>query len=298
MPALKQTDGFCKGSGVVLTNNKTYTMKNLIISGLVLVSLLMTGCKGNSKMVRMETTHGDILIKLYEETPVHRKNFLKLVREGFYDSLLFHRVIEDFMIQGGDPDSKNASPGEQLGNGGPGYQLEAELMPQKYYHKKGVLAAARKGDQQNPLRKSSGSQFYIVHGRTYSPEELNQIEKRIQRRDSQWHTMLYMFNNRDIKEQVDSLRRSGKRKALNDLARKIGQKAQEEYGEGKFSFTTRQRKTYRETGGAPHLDGAYTVFGEVTKGMDVIDKIAALETDSNNRPKADVRILSVSVVKK
>lgn len=188
------------------------------------------------QLVKISTQYGDMIIKLYNGTPLHRDNFIKLVQEGFYDSLLFHRVINGFMIQGGDPQSKNAMPGQMLGNGGPGYTIPAEFR-KEYFHKKGALAAAREGDQVNPEKRSSGSQFYIVQGRTFTNMQLNQMEQQMMRR-----------------------------------------------------IPWEQKEVYMKVGGTPHLDGNYTVFGEVISGMEVIDKIAAVKTDRNNRPVEDVRM--------
>ena len=209
----------------------------------------LTGCAQTKKDTQMntkvliKTTMGNIVVKLYDTTETHRDNFIKLVNEHYYDGLLFHRVITDFMIQGGDPNSKNAPAGKMLGNGGPGYTLPAEILP-KYFHKRGALAAARTGDQMNPTRRSSGSQFYIVTGRVYTDAELNKLEK-----------------NMNTK------------------------------------FTPEQRKAYTTVGGTPFLDGQYTVFGEVVEGMDVVDKISRVPRDKNDRPKEDVKIISMEIVK-
>lgn len=198
----------------------------------------------NETHVVMTTNYGRIVLKLYDDTPLHRDNFIKLVSDGFYDGLLFHRVIEKFMIQGGDPDSRNAKEGQMLGEGNLGYDLEAEFRP-NLFHKRGALAAAREGDNVNPQKKSSSCQFYIVQGRTWSDAELNMIGQR--------------------------------------------------YGK---EFPVEQREVYRSIGGAPHLDGDYTVFGEVVEGMDVVDKIATVKCDRFNRPLEDVRIEKVIVIKK
>lgn len=186
--------------------------------------------------VAVDTDFGTMIIQLSDATPGHRDNFLKLVSEGFYEDLLFHRVIQEFMVQGGDPNSRGAKPGQMLGSGGPGYQIPAEFVD-TLYHVKGAVAAARTGDQVNPEKKSSGSQFYIVHGRSFSPAELDQLEGRMGR-----------------------------------------------------SFSDEQRALYREDGGAPFLDGEYTVFGMVIKGLEVIDNIAAGEVDRGNRPLSDIRM--------
>jgi cyclophilin family peptidyl-prolyl cis-trans isomerase len=192
-------------------------------------------------MVQISTDYGVIKIKLYDETPSHRDNFLKLAEEGYYNGSLFHRVIKEFMIQGGDPNSKGAVAGAQLGSGGPGYTIPAEILPQ-LFHKKGVLSAARTGDQMNPQRRSSGSQFYIVQGKKYTDEELRQMESK------------------------------------------------------GFVFTDAQKEVYKTIGGVPFLDAQYTVFGEVVEGLDVLDKIAAVQTAPGDRPVQDVK-MEVSLLK-
>jgi len=190
----------------------------------------------NEQLVKISTEYGDMIIKLYNGTPLHRDNFIKLVKEQFYDGTLFHRVIKDFMIQGGDPTSKGAAPGQMLGNGGPGYTIPAEFR-KEYFHKKGVIAAAREGDAVNPAKASSGSQFYIVQGRKWTNTELNTMEQ-------QRHHLI----------------------------------------------PWEQKEVYMKIGGTPHLDGAYTVFGEVISGLQVIDSIADLPSDHMNRPLKDVKM--------
>lgn len=195
--------------------------------------------------VLLQTTMGDIVVRLSDSTPLHRDNFLKLVKVGYFDSVLFHRVIKDFMIQGGDPDSKNAPSGQPLGNGGPAYTIPAEFR-QTLFHKKGVIAAAR---DNNPEKASSGSQFYIVQGKKFTEADLENME-------------------------------------YNRLKRKI---------------PTAQREVYKTLGGTPHLDQNYTVFGEVVKGLEVVDKIASVETSKavdRDRPLQDVRILKMKLIKR
>ena len=197
----------------------------------------------NEALVLISTEYGDMKVKLYNETPKHRDNFLKLAEQGFYDGLLFHRVIQNFMIQGGDPDSRDAAPGQQLGQGGPGYTIPAEFDPM-LIHKKGALSAARMGDQVNPQKASSGSQFYIVHGQVVTPQQLSQFQQQTGRQ-----------------------------------------------------YTTEQVQTYTTVGGTPHLDMGYTVFGEVVEGLEVIDKIAAQQTNQANRPLQDIK-MTVEVLEK
>ncbi|MFW6249403.1 MAG: peptidylprolyl isomerase, partial [Bacteroidota bacterium] len=194
------------------------------------------------KIVSINTNYGEMVVELYNETPLHRDNFIKLVEDGFYNGLLFHRVINQFMIQGGDPESKNAAPGQMLGNGGPGYTIPAEIN-ENLLHEKGALAAARLGDQVNPDKESSGSQFYIVQGQTYTNAELDTLEQKM----------------------------------------------------GK-TLSAKQRETYTSIGGTPHLDEGYTVFGKVISGMNIIDEIAVVQTDENNRPLEDVVIVEMKIV--
>lgn len=219
---------------------------------LVLCCLLFLGAHGTETvaqataastrpLVQIRTELGTLIVALYNETPQHRDNFLKLVREHAYDSLLFHRVITGFMVQGGDPDSKQAAAGTMLGQGGPGYTVPAEIIP-GLIHKKGALAAARQADQVNPERRSSGSQFYLVQGKTYQQAELDQVMARSAR-----------------------------------------------YGTP-IAYTEEQKKTYASVGGTPHLDGAYTVFGEVVEGIEVLDAIAAQPCDVRDRPLEDMRM--------
>ena len=222
---------------------------HLIISILITSALFMTttSCSARKNLeprVQLETTYGNIIVKLYAETPLHRDNFLKLVDEGFYDGILFHRVIADFMIQTGDPNSRNAQPGQMLGTGDVGYRLPAEIVFPQYFHRRGALAAARQGDHVNPERKSSGCQFYIVQGRVFSNEELDMMER-----------------NMSVK------------------------------------FTDEQRLAYTTIGGTPHLDGEYTVFGEVIDGLDVVEKISRTRTGRHDRPVEDIKIISARRVR-
>jgi peptidyl-prolyl cis-trans isomerase B (cyclophilin B) len=226
-------------------NRKFMIMKKTVYIVLFLILPFSLYSQKTYPEIVLETTKGDLVFELYLETPMHSDNFLKLVKEGYYDGLLFHRVISAFMIQSGDPNSKNAKPGERLGNGGPGYTIPAEFNL-NYYHKKGALAAARMGDHVNPNKESSGSQFYVVQGRTFTPEELSRFTQ------------------------------SGKH----------------------IPFSQEQIEVYSSAGGTPHLDYEYTVFGELTEGFDVLDKIASSETDRNDRPLTDVKIIKAYPRKK
>lgn len=217
---------------------------------------LFTACGGNraagggSAGVVLHTTAGDIRLELDGRTPRHRDNFLKLTREGFFDSVLFHRVIAGFMIQSGDPDSRRAPAGMPLGEGGAGYELPAEIVYPALGHTRGALAAARTPDFMNPGKKSSSSQFYIVWGRQMTDEELDRAQQRVTGGTN-----------------------------------------------GRVVIPDSLRELYKTVGGTPHLDGQYTVFGRVTQGLEVVEAIQGVETDSLDRPLADVRILRAEVVR-
>ena len=232
--------------------------------------------------VKIETTLGDIIVRLYDETPIHRDNFVKLVKEGYYDSTLFHRVIKDFMIQGGDPDSKGAPAGKMLGVGGPDYTLEAEIKD-NLYHKRGALAAARQGDEVNPERRSSGSQFYIVWGQVYKENQLNQLGKQIRMQKVQ-----DAFNDlaKARREEIMQMRRERNRAGLQELQDQLIAEAENKVG--KQGLTDQQMQLYSTVGGTPHLDGQYTVFGEVEEGLNVVEQIQNTATGRADRPTNDI----------
>ena len=232
--------------------------------------------------VKIETTLGDITVRLYDETPIHRDNFVKLVKEGYYDGTLFHRVIKDFMIQGGDPDSKGAPAGKMLGVGGPDYTLEAEIKD-NLYHKRGALAAARQGDEVNPERRSSGSQFYIVWGQVYKENQLNQLGKQIRMQKVQ-----DAFNDlaKARREEIMQMRRERNRAGLQELQDQLIAEAENKVG--KQGLTDEQMKLYSTVGGTPHLDGQYTVFGEVEEGLNVVEQIQNTATGRADRPTNDI----------
>jgi cyclophilin family peptidyl-prolyl cis-trans isomerase len=225
-----------------LLNPKLKIMIKIVIASLILFVFISGNILAQKENVKpltrflIETDSGSITLVLYEGTPLHKRNFTKLVKEGYYDGLLLHRVIKNFMIQGGDPNSKNASKGEQLGQGGPGYTIPAEIN-QNYFHKRGALAAARKGDAVNPSKASSGSQFYIVQGTIFT------------------------------KPQLDNL----------VILKKH------------LPFTKEETEAYTTTGGSPHLDGAYTVFGEIVNGFDILEKLMNVPVDEYNRPLNDIK---------
>ena len=252
-----------------------------------LAFIALTACNAGSKrqtnhhmenekrtLVKLETPMGNITVALYNETPKHRDNFIKLVKEGVYDSTLFHRVIKQFMIQAGDPDSKNASDTAMLGSGDVGYTIPAEFNP-KFFHKKGVLAAARQGDDVNPEKASSGCQFYIVTGRKFTEPQLLGMENKI---NEQREEALFDSLARQHMKEIYKMRKAGDNAGLLEL-----------------QDTLEQIKAYSTVGGAPHLDGSYTVFGEVTEGMEVVDNIEIAKTNRADRPIENIRILKASI---
>lgn len=243
--------------------------------------------------VTIKTTEGDITVRLYDETPRHRDNFLKLAQEGYYNGTLFHRVIKNFMIQGGDPNSKGAPAGVQLGTGGPDYTIPAEIQPQ-FIHKRGALAAARQGDEVNPERASSGSQFYIVWGQVYNDGQIGQLARQLQMQAEQ-----SIFNRLagEHRKEIMDLRRNRDQAGLMELQNDLIAQTQAIMAEqGGAALTEAQKQTYTTIGGTPHLDGQYTVFGEVEEGLDVVEKIQGTETMPGDRPKQDIQILSVEVM--
>lgn len=260
---------------------------------LCLIGLL--SCKAHvsneNTMVLIKTSMGDIKIKLYDSTPVHRDNFIHLVRTGFYEGVTFHRVIKNFMIQSGDPESKTNLPAnfpDSLKN----FTIPAEIN-NMYFHKKGALAAARQGDDVNPQKRSSGTQFYIVQGIRFSDDELNQSEQRINSSVKQNQFNAFM------KETSDSVRLSGKTLSeaeVQEIASIKMYKFLSNYKDIKMPDD--RRNIYKTLGGTPRLDGNYTVFGEVTEGLDIVDKIASAPTDNTDKPVDDVRIVKIKIVKK
>ena len=281
-------------------------MKYKLIA-LILMAATINSCGGSSSQnahaqsaenetrILIKTTLGDITIKLYNETPKHRDNFIKLVQEHFYDSLLFHRVIKDFMIQGGDPESRNAEKYAQLGAGGPGYTIPAEFVYPKYFHKRGALSAARQADQVNPERESSGSQFYIVTGRTYDKYELQEMEQQSRQRQGRGIFDRLVAQNMDS---IRSMQLTGDNDGIMKLQEELNLKTNQILKEQEpFKFTQEQVNAYTKEGGTPFLDNDYTVFGEVIDGMKVVEKIENAGTDTRDRPRKDIRILTMEIIK-
>lgn len=246
-------------------------------------------------MVLMRTNKGDITLKLYNDTPLHRDNFLRLVADKQYEGLLFHRVIKDFMIQGGDVTSKDAPMNKSLGAGDLGYTVPAEFRYPVRFHKKGALCAARTGDEVNPEKASSASQFYIVTGKKYSDAELNQMEKQLENRLKQ---AIFARLQTENKSKIMSLYRSGNKEELailrDTLIGKVELEAESRKMEAKISPEVRE--AYKTVGGVPFLDNEYTVYGEVVDGLDVVDAIQAMKTNKQDRPTENVVILSVEVI--
>jgi peptidyl-prolyl cis-trans isomerase B (cyclophilin B) len=236
-----------------MKNIRKLLITTLILFGLSSCAIVNLGKYKEQKM-KIETSEGDITLKLYNETPLHRDNFIRLVKSKFYDGVLFHRIIDQFMIQGGDPNSKDAMPGKMLGDGDVGYTIPAEFRTPQLYHKRGVLAAAREGDDENPEKASSGCQFYIVVGKQFTNEQLDEME-------------------------ASQIKKYGH---ANDSTYKFSQQA---------------RNDYKTIGGTPHLDGNYTVFGEVLTGMDVVDKIAQTRTNRADRPREDIKIVKIRLIR-
>lgn len=250
--------------------------------------------KGDA-LVDIKTSVGDIRVRLFGDTPAHRDNFLKLVKEKYYDGVLFHRVIDQFMVQTGDPDSKDAGENARLGAGGPGYTIEAEIVYPRHFHHRGALAAARQGDQVNPGRRSSGSQFYIVTGKAYTPDQLVKMEQQLQMARKQEIFNKLTEQHRDT---IITLRKNRDQASLQALQEELVAITEKKAQESPALLTPQQKEAYSTIGGTPHLDGQYTVFGEVVSGMDVVEKIEKAQTNSQDRPLDDIRIISMKVVKK
>lgn len=254
----------------------------------------------SKETVIISTSYGDMKVKLFNETPQHRDNFLKLVKEGFYDSLLFHRVIEQFMIQGGDPYSKHAKDHVLLGDSDLHYMIPAEFNP-KLFHKKGMLCAARESDDKNPSKASSACQFYIVQGRVLDDKDLKSYEYRINKAllsKIAGEVTLHDPAAQRVKDRIHEFETNGQTDSVQAESRKLDAIVKAVYEKSEhYVFSPEQIQAYETVGGTPHLDGNYTVFGEVVEGLDVIDKIAAVATDRNKRPLADIR-MNMRIVKK
>ncbi|WP_321289504.1 peptidylprolyl isomerase [uncultured Sunxiuqinia sp.] len=268
-------------------------MKQLLFAFLIATFFIQTSCGNSTKKtsketkVKIETEYGDLIVKLYNQTPQHRDNFIKLAKEGFYDDLLFHRVINGFMIQGGDPDSKNAEAGKRLGGGDPGYTIPAEI-DSSLFHKKGVLAAARRGGPGNPEKRSSGSQFYVVQGTVFTEGAIDTMEMKLNMQ-RQRSVMQKYFQG--AQQELNQLKQEGDQDQLNIRVAEIREQANQEISKlPTLKISPERREIYTTIGGYPSLDNEYTVFGEIVEGLDVLDKIAGVETDQYDRPTEDIKM--------
>lgn len=270
-------------------------MKRKIGIILLLLALVAVTYGAKNKFVVLRTNLGEIKVKLYADTPEHTGNFLKLVKEGHYDSLLFHRVISDFMIQGGSSDSRHAAKGTRLGQGKIGYSISPEILP-AHFHKKGALCAARLPDEVNPEKMSSGEQFYIVVGKTFTEEELRRMEaERLRSEKNKLGKKLFGPKT----EEYRSYLRAGRHEEADSLIQVINRKIEEQFEGYRGNLLSDEAKeAYKTVGGTPFLDGEYTVFGEVVEGMDVVEKIAVQKTDNHDRPEEDIFILEATITRR
>lgn len=242
--------------------------------------------------VTVHTNQGDFTLMLYDDTPVHRDNFIRLCKDGTYEGVLFHRVIKDFLIQGGDPQSKERIPGKGYGDGDGGYVVYNEILPD-HFCKKGALIDAKLGDDVNPTRMSAGTQFCVVQGKTFTDEQLDATEERM----NEWHkNHLYHLARYELMLENPELSKIENGDLLNAKAR---ERAEKQYAEqGKVTISPERREVYKTIGGTPHLDGTVTIFGELVEGQDIVEKITLMKTDEMDRPLSDVVILSTEVYKK
>lgn len=260
-----------------------------IIFSLLLLSCLPFYSKAQSTGIRISTNLGDMTFMLYDDTPKHRDAFLELVREGYFNETLFYRVLEDYLIQGGSRSSRNAPPGKRIGYGDPDKTVDDEILPH-HFHKKGALCAPRQPDEVNPFKQSDISQFFIVKGKVYTEGQLDTMEIAVNRPIR--NKIIKKYMTPEVRAELDALREMKEVQAFRDLAERVKDQIETEYRlqTGLLEFSEEQRKAYTTAGGYPDLDGKYTIFGECTSGFEVIDKIASLKTDKNNRPFTDVKI--------
>jgi peptidylprolyl isomerase len=273
-------------------------MKNTLIVAILAVLLVACTSKPKETLVTITTPYGNIVVKLYDSTVKHKENFIKLALKGYFDGLLFHRVIQKFMIQGGDPTSRYAKPGILLGDGDTNYTIPFEYVS-SYLHKRGAFAAARNSDDVNPLKASSASQFYIVQGKVFTNDELDAVEFKVERRTKQY-IMMDLLKKEGKEDELKAFRQMVEQRDtanIRSIVNKYHNAVEAQYLRTKpFKLTAEQRRVYTTIGGTPHLDGAYTVFGEVVSGMEIVDQIAAVETDKNDRPVQDIR-MTIKLIK-
>lgn len=267
--------------------------QKILIFFISIASVFSAGAQ--SRVIEISTNLGSMQFRLYDDTPKHRDAFIKLAGEGYYDGTLFYRVIQNFLIQGGSKSSRNAPPGKQIGYGDPDKTVDDEIVSH-YFHKKGALCAPRQPDEVNPFKQSDISQFYIVKGSVFTPGALDTMELAVNRPIR--NKIIQKYMTEEVRDELKRLKDEQKVKEFRELAEKIKRDIETDYAldPGVMTFTGAQRKAYTTVGGYPDLDGKYTIFGECISGFDVIDKIAALKTDSNNRPFTDV-VIHVKVIK-
>ncbi len=276
-------------------------MKASHIASILLSLMVCISCRHNSPdtkeketRVRIETSLGELEVKLYNETPIHRDNFLKLVRDGVYDNVLFHRIIREFMVQAGDPAQRTEEAATAVDTNELRYTLPAEIVYPRYYHKKGALAAARMGDDVNPLRESSGTQFYIVTGKVFTTGQLSELKNAVYQSkvDACYESLCQRHA-----EEINLMSRRKETEALQALRDSLLYEAESRIAANPPApFTDMQKKTYTTVGGAPHLDGEYTVFGEVTDGMAVVEALEKVRTDEKDHPVREVFIRKMTVI--
>ena len=272
------------------------SLSKKILLGFAILLLVFKGFgQATNSIILIETNMGNIKLMLYGDTPKHRQNFLQLIENKHFNGTLFYRVIKGFVVQGGSQDSRNAPPGKVIGYGDANRTIESEFKP-KYFHKKGALASPRQPDKVNIFKESDVSQFYIAHGRVYSEEELTAMEKEVNVPLRKRIVRKYLTPSKRVV--LDSLKKAKKVEEFRAIANKIKESIEFEYNSSneKLEFTLEQRTAYTTVGGVPHLDNNYTVFGEVISGLDVLDKIAKLKTDTNDRPYQDVK-MKVKILK-
>ncbi|HMJ70858.1 MAG TPA: peptidylprolyl isomerase [Cyclobacteriaceae bacterium] len=269
-------------------------MKRLIAFVAFFIAMVFASCAGGDDggrkedVVTIHTSYGDMVVILFDETPKHKENFLKLANEKYYDSTLFHRVMKGFMIQGGDPDSRNAQADQPLGRGGPAYTIPAEINS-NFFHEKGALAAARMGDEVNPNKESSGSQFYIVHGTVFPADQMEQFKVNSGKMRQAFQTMYESGQHTALFDSLAVIYQSGDVAAYQKKVESLIPRVEKATGiKVSNDLTDEKIKVYGTVGGAPSLDGEYTVFGKVIKGMEVIDKITEVEMGAGDRPVSDV----------
>ncbi len=268
----------------------------LLVAGL---AILLAACTSGPKetLLNITTPYGDIVVKLYDSTAKHKENFIKLADAGYFNGTLFHRVIQKFMIQGGDPTSRNAKPGALPGDGDTTYTIPFEYVP-SYLHKRGAFAAARENDDENPSKASSASQFYIVQGKVFTNDELDAVELKVERRTKQY-IMMDLLKKEGKEDELKAFRHMVDQRDTSNIRVTIERyrnAVEAQYLRTKpWKITDAQREIYTTIGGTPHLDGAYTVFGEVVSGMEIVDQIAAVQTDTNDRPVKDIPMTIKSI---